>query len=81
MHYFDLKPGIKHRLTLDSVTPPLQAVIICRRTVEAMYDGRYQARSKGCGLSEEIAACWMPNARCRTTARQAVIHSSPEITN
>ncbi len=49
MHYFDLKPGIKHRLTLDVA---LNASFAGRYylpawTVEAMYDGRYQARSKG----------------------------------
>ena len=49
MHYFDLKPGSKHSLTLQV---ELNASFAGRYylpawTVEAMYDGRYQARSKG----------------------------------
>ncbi len=49
MHYFDLKPGSQHSLTLPV---ELNASFAGRYylpawTVEAMYDGRYQARSKG----------------------------------
>ncbi|KGD61158.1 hypothetical protein Y5S_03762 [Alcanivorax nanhaiticus] len=49
MHYFDLKPGSKQSLTLQV---ELNASFAGRYylpawTVEAMYDGRYQARSKG----------------------------------
>ncbi|MCK0152883.1 MG2 domain-containing protein [Alcanivorax sp. S6407] len=49
MHYFDLKPGAKNSLTLQV---ELNASFAGRYylpawSVEAMYDGRYQARSKG----------------------------------
>ena len=49
MHYFDLAPGSKNALSL-SVN--LNATFAGRFylpawTAEAMYDGRYQARSKG----------------------------------
>ncbi|MZR64120.1 alpha-2-macroglobulin [Alcanivorax sp. DP30] len=49
MHYFDLKPGSKHILALQI---ELNASFAGRYylpawTVEAMYDGRYQARTKG----------------------------------
>ena len=49
MHYFDLAPGSKHALTLNVA---LNASFAGRYylpawTVEAMYDGRYQARTKG----------------------------------
>ena len=49
MHYFDLKPGSKNALTLsvDLNASFAGRFYLPAWTVEAMYDGRRQARSKG----------------------------------
>ncbi|MBL4570535.1 MAG: hypothetical protein JKY21_05210, partial [Alcanivorax sp.] len=49
MHYFDLKPGSKNALTLsvDLNASFAGRFYLPAWTVEAMYDARRQARSKG----------------------------------